>query len=384
MTYDENYTEFLPAKRASIDKIMGSYDYFNCEKFIGPIFDATPGYFLILNEYRQTVYANTRLSAVLHGNEVKSILGLRPGEIFNCVNALSSPGGCGTAKACRVCGAGTAILESMTKAVKAEKECRITTCENDMTRSLELMVTAAPLPINGDQYYILSLADISDEKRRMFLERVFLHDVVNIAGGLKTIINYLKFPEKLDTNLDLLHMADVSTTSLLEEIASHSSLVSAEIGELKVDYIETRSKDLLYDVVQILAWNDAAKAKSIYVTENSENVIFSTDKILLRRILVNLAKNALEACNKGETVTLSCHKSGNDVKFIVNNKGIIPEEIQMQIFQRSFSTKGSSRGIGTYSIKLFTERYLKGKVCFTSNEETGTTFTARYPIDPEV
>jgi sensor histidine kinase regulating citrate/malate metabolism len=32
------------------------------------------------------------------------------------------------------------------------------------------------------------------------------------------------------------------------------------------------------------------------------------------------------------------------------------------------------RGIGTYSMKLFGEKYLKGKVWFTSSAENGTSF----------
>jgi signal transduction histidine kinase len=49
--------------------------------------------------------------------------------------------------------------------------------------------------------------------------------------------------------------------------------------------------------------------------------------------------------------------------------------IQLQIFQRFFSTKGPGRGLGTYSMKLFGERYLKGKVDFSSQAPQGTTFT---------
>ncbi len=54
---------------------------------------------------------------------------------------------------------------------------------------------------------------------------------------------------------------------------------------------------------------------------------------------------------------------------------IIPYDVQLQLFQRSFSTKGIGRGIGTYSIKLLTENYLKGSVNFISNENEGTLFT---------
>jgi sensor histidine kinase regulating citrate/malate metabolism len=50
------------------------------------------------------------------------------------------------------------------------------------------------------------------------------------------------------------------------------------------------------------------------------------------------------------------------------------------IFQRSFSTKGFGRGLGTYSIRLLTERYLKGSVSFTSSALSGTIFRVRYPL----
>mgnify|MGYP006293419399 CR=1 len=39
----------------------------------------------------------------------------------------------------------------------------------------------------------------------------------------------------------------------------------------------------------------------------------------------------------------------------------------MLLFKRSFSTKGVGRGIGTYSMKLFGEKYLKGKVDFKNS-----------------
>jgi sensor histidine kinase regulating citrate/malate metabolism len=50
-------------------------------------------------------------------------------------------------------------------------------------------------------------------------------------------------------------------------------------------------------------------------------------------------------------------------------------EISNRLFQRNFSTKSEAgRGIGTYSMKLFGEKVLGGKVSFTSSEEDGTLF----------
>ena len=66
--------------------------------------------------------------------------------------------------------------------------------------------------------------------------------------------------------------------------------------------------------------------------------------------------------------------------FEVHNPGVMPVSVQHQIFQRSFSTKeGQGRGVGTYSIRLFTERYLGGQVTFESRAPEGTTFTVRVP-----
>ena len=93
-----------------------------------------------------------------------------------------------------------------------------------------------------------------------------------------------------------------------------------------------------------------------------------------------MIKNALEASPDGEAVAIGCSKTADGrAQFRVHNEGAIPRDVQLQIFQRSFTTKGPGRGLGTYSMKLLSERYLKGTVAFTSAPEHGTTFTATYP-----
>ena len=79
-------------------------------------------------------------------------------------------------------------------------------------------------------------------------------------------------------------------------------------------------------------------------------------------------------------MTMTCREQPQGAEFAVHNPEVMPPEVQLQLFQRSFSTKGEpGRGIGTYSIKLLGERYLKGKVAFTSQEPQGTTFTLTLP-----
>ncbi len=103
-----------------------------------------------------------------------------------------------------------------------------------------------------------------------------------------------------------------------------------------------------------------------------------TDKTLLSRIIGNLVKNALEAEKAGAVITISCRKIESGAAFLVLNPGQMPDDSRLQVFQRSFSTKGAGRGLGTYSILLLTEKYLKGKVSFTTGPG-GTEFKAEYP-----
>jgi sensor histidine kinase regulating citrate/malate metabolism len=67
----------------------------------------------------------------------------------------------------------------------------------------------------------------------------------------------------------------------------------------------------------------------------------------------------------------------------VQNGGLLSEPVRRQMFQRSFSTKGTQgRGIGTYSVRLLVEQYLGGSVTFTSDPEHQTVFTIALPRAP--
>jgi signal transduction histidine kinase len=105
-----------------------------------------------------------------------------------------------------------------------------------------------------------------------------------------------------------------------------------------------------------------------------------TDAALLKRILLNMTKNAAEASAEKSMIRIICSRKPGLAIFSVNNQGTIAEDVRTQIFQRSFSTKGHGRGLGTYSMKLFGENYLKGRVYFRSNEKQGTTFTIELPL----
>ena len=88
----------------------------------------------------------------------------------------------------------------------------------------------------------------------------------------------------------------------------------------------------------------------------------------------------MEAAYPNEVIKISVYQEDSKAKIEVCNKRLIPQDNIRRIFHRSFSTKGENRGLGTYSVKLLAEKYLKGKVSVVSTEETGTIFTLELPI----
>jgi len=61
-------------------------------------------------------------------------------------------------------------------------------------------------------------------------------------------------------------------------------------------------------------------------------------------VIGNMVKNALEAATSGQDVSAGCREAEGAVEFWVHNPGFIPREVQLQIFQRSFSTRGPGGG----------------------------------------
>jgi signal transduction histidine kinase len=369
-------TQFAPAERANKKKVSEQALSFLHEHHLVQVLDAVTIPVLILNDHRQIVSANKSFLDLIKISDPGLIVGLRLGEAIGCIHAKMHKEGCGTTEFCSECGAIRAILNGI-KGNTDIQECRISLEEEP--NALDLKIMAVPLKFNNERFIVFSIIDIAHEKRREVLERIFLHDVSNTAGGIHGLIRLMCDATGEKTELYRSLIYDL-TDKLIEEIRAHRQLVDAETSRLEVDLTKVNSIDLLKRVKNLFIHHDVAKDKHIIVDQHAEKITFTSDETILSRVLGNMTKNALEAIDQGKRVTLSCKKMDDKVLFSVHNPGVIPRDVQLQIFQRSFSTKGSGRGLGTYSIKLLSEQYLHGTVGFTSSEKEGTLFYAEYPL----
>lgn len=367
-------SDFLPSERADAETIATQHQSFAHSR-LWSILDKIPIFAVMLNECRQIVFYNKAFGDFL-GLPPEEILGKRPGEALGCEYYLSNPGGCGTSRSCRYCGAAKAILKSLNNMPDVQ-ECNMT--RNGQQGSINLQVWSTPYIYENEHFVMLSLLDVYHEKMMALYQQFFFHDILNIAGGIKNLAEILREEVSGDLRTD---MDTLSTAALrmLDNIRAQKELASAENNTLRVTPVKMGSMMVLKEVVTFFEKQNVARNKNLVIREDATDEFLESDNNLLNRVMVNLVKNALEASGSGDTVTLGCRTADGVAEFTVHNLAVMTEESLVNVFKRLYSTKGIGRGLGAYIVKLLVTRYLQGEVSCTSEAESGTTFTVRIPL----
>lgn len=374
-------TRFAPAEAASREVLAEQRRVVLQEELVDILIQAMPGYVLLVNEQRQIVAFNRNALQLSGAADRGELVGKRLGEALNCSHSDASPGGCGTSDYCSVCGAVLALLDSQESGGQVVRECLVTV-KGSEELALDMQATVTPVQLRDQKFSIVVLQDISSEKRREVMERLFFHDVINTAGGIHGLASLLAEREEGTGrgHSDYVDWLVSLSGNLLEEIQGQRKLMAAEQGEFVPEYSAVSVRALLLEISRLFNHHERTPGRELVLRDGPDCTVV-TDPSVLRRIIGNMTLNALEASPVGGVVTLSVASDESRATIEVHNSGVIPMEIQLQLFKRSFSTKASlGRGVGTYSMKLFGERYLKGKVSFRSNQEEGTVFSFSLPV----
>lgn len=329
------------------------------------ILEAVHGHLLILNSNRQILAANADILEALGRDRRDGIAGLRAGEALNCVHFTEGPEGCGTSVRCRTCGAVLATLAAQRTQARATDDCRLLAYKDGNLVAMDYRVTASPLAVGSEQLVALVMVDVTSEKRREVLEQTFLHDVMNSLGGIEGWSRHVQEGDPLLVAQKILSLAE----TLKEEVVCHRTLLAAENGSLVVRAKVCHPTELLQILKNMFENHPVAVGKVLKVDVPAQNPALHTDRALLLRVMSNMIKNGFEAIEPAASVRAWFELRGDLPTFVVENPGVISENALPHIFERSFSTKASrGRGIGTYSMKLYGERFLKGTVGFECRE----------------
>lgn len=269
-------------------------------------------------------------------------------------------------------------MVSLTENKSCEKVCALKADVAGDVREMSLLVQTSPIIIEDLRFIVVTVRDVTREQIRANLERVFYHDLNNILTSLLMPSEILSREEPRRWEIRQIQDA---TERLQKEIALQRELSLADGHGFVPDIGQVAVSEIGLDLDMLIRGHKSTKEKILDISNDCDDAILNTDKMLVSRILFNMIINALEATPPGGAVRMAAKLIDGHIQWDVWNQGYIPDAVQPRIFQRYFSTKsGEGRGLGTYSMKLLGETYLNGSIRFTSSEVGGTVFSFILPI----
>ncbi len=372
-------THFAPPGRAEASVLMDQAEACLRNPVTQVVLESLDGLVMVLNAQRQILAATPALLKALEADGVRDPLGMRPGEAVGCVHADEGPEGCGTSRACRCCGAVLCILAAQAHPEEGTSgECLLSMRRAGLWNAAEYQVHARSVPLGGHPCTILVLHDISAQKRKETMESLFFHDVLNLLQGLQgwseLLQEHPEDPQRAAENIVRL------SARITSQVQQQRIIQLAEQGQLQLRFSRFPVGQMLQELAEDCRSHQACGGKTLEARPPDPDRVLESDPDLLFRVLLNMTVNALEATPPGGRVEVRFRVEAGSPCFEVLNPGHIPEPIQAQIFQRSFSTKArKGRGLGTYAMKLLGENLLGGQVHFHSTPAEGTTFTIQLP-----
>jgi signal transduction histidine kinase len=209
-----------------------------------------------------------------------------------------------------------------------------------------------------------------DERLQMMLAGI-AHEVRNPLGGIELFAGILR--EELGADAERL---------------AHVKRIERELRHLKAvvtDFLEyarrpppelhaTPMATLLGDIRE-LAQADAEAAKVQLRVEGADGLVARADATQLRRALLNLTRNAVQATPEGGTVRLAARRDAGRIAVDVSDTGRgIPSAELEKIFNPFFTTKEKGTGLGLAFVKEIVADH-GGTIRVESEVGRGTTFT---------
>ena len=169
------------------------------------------------------------------------------------------------------------------------------------------------------------------------------------------------------------------TQTIIQQIDTMSSIASAFSNFAEMP---TQQGEKLNIVKVVRLSLEIFKEQNIVFESDIDKLIINIDRPQIVRIMTNLIKNAIQACenNKSPLIKVSIKKLSKTVCVSVkdNGKGI-PLNIRNNIFEPNFTTKSGGMGLGLGMVKNLVDSY-DGKIEFESKINKGTSFKITFPI----
>jgi PAS domain S-box-containing protein len=204
------------------------------------------------------------------------------------------------------------------------------------------------------------------------------HDLRNPLTSIAGATYYIK--KRLNQTIDGKIMEMIE---LIEKNITYSNKIINDLldysREVKLDITETSPVELVEEALASVEIPNNIQV--INLTKKTPKIKADFEKV--KRVFVNLIRNAVEAMPKGGTLTIKSKKKGDKIEFIFSDTGVgMSKETLKKIWTPLFTTKAKGMGFGLAICKRFVEAH-GGSMTLKSVLRKGTTFTVTLPIKPK-
>jgi heavy metal sensor kinase len=235
---------------------------------------------------------------------------------------------------------------------------------------------------------LLERLEASFEQQRRFMADASheLRTPVAILRGEAevTLSQPARSAEEYRETVAILHGESERLSRIIEDLFT---LARADAGQYPIEFRDVYLDELAAEA--LVRARSLALSKNILLASAIEpDLQICAHKTLLGRMLLNLLDNAIKYSPAGSTVTLDCHRDGDQYQVSVSDDGPgIPAELQPRLFERFFRgdkararSDGESGGAGLgLSIARWIAEAHHGKLVLMRSDSSGSVFTATLP-----
>ena len=221
-----------------------------------------------------------------------------------------------------------------------------------------------------------------DRQMQMMLSGI-AHEVRNPLGGMELFCGLLRE--------DLEEQGDEEALEKIDRIERELDYLDRVVDEFRNFAKETSLErerfsgaEMLEELEGLMA-GDLEAAGCRLAVETDGEVELTADRDQLRRVVLNLVRNAYQACGEGGRVLVEVEAAGEGQRRIAvrDNGPGIPEEAVDELFTPFHTTKEKGSGLGLPLSKQIVEKH-GGSLEIDSQPGEGTSVVIELPFDPEI
>jgi len=204
------------------------------------------------------------------------------------------------------------------------------------------------------------------------------HDLRNPLTGIGAATYYLR--KKFGSTID---MKAAEMFELIEKDIAHANNIITDLleysREIRLECTETNPKFLVNEALRLVEF-----PQNIHVVDSTQSepqIVVDSER--MKRVFVNIIKNAIDAMPDGGTFTITSNESNGNLEIGFIDTGIgMSEDVFRKIWTPLFTTKATGMGLGLPICKRFVEAH-RGTISVQSVVGKGTKFTVTIPVKCE-